>query len=179
MCLDISYYSGDQIEKNEMYWACRTYRGRGVVHTGFWWGHLRERHLLEDPGLDGRIILRWISRKWKGEGGIDCIDLAQVRRRWRALLTMVMNLRSSIKCGEVLTIWEPVSFSRRTLLHGVWNMHMCQPQSSVRYTNKTGRRNCKNNRATEGILQQVFIVPIKYFYICLAIFLHEYTTGGP
>jgi hypothetical protein len=25
---------------------------------------MRERDLLEDPGVDGRIILRWIFRKW-------------------------------------------------------------------------------------------------------------------
>jgi len=31
---------------------------------GFWWGNLRERDQLEDPGIDGRIILRWIFRKW-------------------------------------------------------------------------------------------------------------------
>ena len=35
---------------------------RGV--TGFWYGNLRERDHLEDPGIDGRIILRWIFRKW-------------------------------------------------------------------------------------------------------------------
>jgi len=34
--------------------------GRGEAHTGFWWGNLRER----DPGVNGRIILRWIFRKW-------------------------------------------------------------------------------------------------------------------
>ena len=34
------------------------------MHTGFWWGNLRDRHHLEDPGLDRRIILRWISRMW-------------------------------------------------------------------------------------------------------------------
>jgi hypothetical protein len=25
---------------------------------------LRERDQFEDPGVDGRIILRWIFRKW-------------------------------------------------------------------------------------------------------------------
>jgi len=38
--------------------------GRGGVYTGFWCGNLRERDHLEDPGLDGRIVLRWISRYW-------------------------------------------------------------------------------------------------------------------
>ena len=32
----------------------------------FWWGNLRERDHLEDPGIDGRIILRWIFRKADG-----------------------------------------------------------------------------------------------------------------
>jgi len=27
-------------------------------------GNLRERDRLGDPGVDGRIILRWIFRKW-------------------------------------------------------------------------------------------------------------------
>jgi hypothetical protein len=35
---------------------------------GFWWGNVRERDHLGDPGLDGRIILRWNFRKWYGEG---------------------------------------------------------------------------------------------------------------
>jgi len=34
------------------------------VHTSFWWGNLRERDHLEGPGIEGRIILRWIFRKW-------------------------------------------------------------------------------------------------------------------
>jgi hypothetical protein len=29
-----------------------------------WWGNLRERDYWGDPGVDGRIILRWIFRKW-------------------------------------------------------------------------------------------------------------------
>jgi len=34
------------------------------VYAGFWWGNLSERDHLKDPGLDGRIILIWIFRKW-------------------------------------------------------------------------------------------------------------------
>jgi hypothetical protein len=34
------------------------------VHTGFWWGDPREGDHLGDPGVDGRIILRWIFGKW-------------------------------------------------------------------------------------------------------------------
>jgi hypothetical protein len=30
----------------------------------FWCGNLRERDNWGDQGLDGRIILRWIFRKW-------------------------------------------------------------------------------------------------------------------
>ena len=34
------------------------------MHIGFWLGNLRERGHFEDPGIDGRIIFRWIFRKW-------------------------------------------------------------------------------------------------------------------
>jgi hypothetical protein len=61
------------------------------MYIGFWWGNLSERDHLEDPGLDGSIILRWICGKW--HGGMDWIELAQDRDRWRALVNAVMNLR--------------------------------------------------------------------------------------
>jgi hypothetical protein len=43
----------------------------GEACTGFWWGNLRERDYLGDPGVDGRIILRCIFRKWVGGIGLD------------------------------------------------------------------------------------------------------------
>jgi hypothetical protein len=46
---------------------------------------------LEDRGVDGRIILKWIIERL--EGGMDWINLAQDRDWWRALVNAVMNLR--------------------------------------------------------------------------------------
>jgi len=54
-------------------------RGRGEVHRRFWWGNVRKRDHLEDMGVDMRIILKWIFKKWNGI--ISWIDLAQDRNR--------------------------------------------------------------------------------------------------
>jgi len=43
--------------------------GKGEVYKVFWWENLREGDHLEDPGIDGRIILRWIFRKLEGVVG--------------------------------------------------------------------------------------------------------------
>jgi hypothetical protein len=34
------------------------------AYTGFWKGNLKESDHVEDQGVDGRIILSWIFRKW-------------------------------------------------------------------------------------------------------------------
>ena len=37
---------------------------KAEVCTMFWWGNLREIDHWGDQDVDGRIILRWILRKW-------------------------------------------------------------------------------------------------------------------
>jgi hypothetical protein len=50
---------------SRMRWVgCVATIGRREACTGFWWGNLRERDHCGDPGVDGRIILRWIFWKW-------------------------------------------------------------------------------------------------------------------
>jgi hypothetical protein len=45
--------------------------GRVEMHVGFWWGNLREENLLDEPGLDGKIILKWIFENWDVGHGLD------------------------------------------------------------------------------------------------------------
>jgi len=62
------------------------------VHTAFWWGNLRERDHLGNPGIDGRIILKCFFKKWNG-GVMGWIDMAQDRDKWRALKNSVMKYK--------------------------------------------------------------------------------------
>jgi len=76
----------------------KTTIGKGVYRVLM--GKPEGKNHLEDPGVDGMRILRWIFRKW--ERGMDWIDLTQYRNRWPAVVNAVLNLGGSLKCGEFL-----------------------------------------------------------------------------
>jgi hypothetical protein len=49
--------------------------GGGRVAYVVWWGNPRERYHLEDLVEDGRIILKWIFKKWDVEAWTGLIGL--------------------------------------------------------------------------------------------------------
>jgi hypothetical protein len=62
-----------------------------IIRSLMIWGNLRERDHLENSGIEGRIILRWMFRTWDVRA-CDWIDVAENRDRRRALVNAVMNL---------------------------------------------------------------------------------------
>jgi len=60
ICIVHHIYSSDQLKKNEMGGAYSAYGGQKRRIQGFGGG----KNHLEEPGIDGKIILRWNLRKW-------------------------------------------------------------------------------------------------------------------
>jgi hypothetical protein len=58
ICTTYQFFSDKKIENNEMGGACSTNGVKVEEYTGLWWENLRERDHLEEPGIDGRIVLR-------------------------------------------------------------------------------------------------------------------------
>jgi hypothetical protein len=80
-------------------------------------GKLRERDHLGEPGVNGRIILRWNFRKWDVVYGLDRAGSGQ--RQVAGTCECGNEPSGSIKCGEFLDQLKSVSFSRRTVFHVV------------------------------------------------------------
>jgi len=107
------------IESRRMGWAghvARTGEERGVFRVLV--GKPERRRPL------GRPRHRWVDNimmdlQEVGCGYTDWIGLAQGRNRWRTLVSAIMNLRVPRNARNFLTSCKPVSFSRRTLHHGV------------------------------------------------------------
>ena len=92
-------------------------------------GEVRDVHKVLIRKPEGKRPLGRPRRRWEDNikmdlqevGGScgDWMELAQDRDRWRALVSTVRNLQVPKMRGISLLAAEPVSFSRRTLLHGV------------------------------------------------------------
>jgi len=70
------------------------------VHTGIWLKNPRQRDLLEELGINGSIILKWIVKL--SDGGMNWIDLSQDREIRRARLNAEIKPLGSIKCEQFL-----------------------------------------------------------------------------
>jgi hypothetical protein len=79
--------SSDQSKKNEIGNAHNTHGGRRDAEVLV--GKPEEKRCFENTGTDGRIIVKWIFRKW--DGGMDWIDMTLNRNRWQVLVNAVMN----------------------------------------------------------------------------------------
>ena len=107
------------IKPKSMRWVGHVVPVGGQTYGGLVWKPEGKIHLI-DRGVDGRIILKCILRK-------------QVDRAWTGLIYLKIGASGGLLWtwwrifsfhemgggGDFLTSWRTVSFSRRTLLHGV------------------------------------------------------------
>jgi hypothetical protein len=86
------------------------------MRVATWEGGRKGKCHVEDLGLDGRIILKWILEVGFEDG--DITEISPDRIQWRAAVKAVMNPRVLQKTRHFLNSLSTISFSR-TLLRGV------------------------------------------------------------
>jgi hypothetical protein len=60
------------IKSRRVRWATYEARvGEGKDAYSVWWGDLTERAHFKDPGIDGRITVKYILKKLDGGHGLD------------------------------------------------------------------------------------------------------------
>jgi hypothetical protein len=67
------FYLCDQIKKNKMGRTCSTYGNESGEYRVLW-DNLMKGDNVEKPGVEGRIVLKWILEIWYG--GMNWISLA-------------------------------------------------------------------------------------------------------
>jgi hypothetical protein len=70
------YYWDDQIKEDEMGEACSAH-GRRERSKKVWFKSTKGRDQLEDLGIYGRIILKWILGTYGWRCGLDSSDIGQ------------------------------------------------------------------------------------------------------
>ena len=112
-------------------------RRRGGI--GSWWGKPEGRNHWGDLGVDGWIILGWISRRWDVS---VWTGLAWPRIETGGGRLWVRYIRVPWNARNFLTSCKPFSFSRRTLHHSV---NKCGKGNELIYL-----RRCKAGRTARS-----------------------------
>jgi len=96
--------------------ACRAYGENRSIYS-ILLGNVKERDHLED--LMSVENNNEINPEEVGWEGVDWISIAEDSDKWWALVNAVVNLLFHKMCGILLTNWEKIILSKRTLLHAV------------------------------------------------------------